>query len=67
MKNSNKTAQDAFERLQQARLGSLVEPTEEYLSELRAGLAAWSYEIDLAAVTLQRVVRDAENAEEEQG
>ena len=42
----NKTAQDAFERIQQAKISSLAySPTLEYLDALERELAKWAQEI----------------------
>jgi len=57
---SNRTRQDAYERVSQARLGSLVEPSEEYLSELRSQLYLWIDEANKALNVVGAVSDDAE-------
>lgn len=39
--DNNRTAQDARDRVVQARTGSLVDPTEKYLETLEAELVNW--------------------------
>jgi len=46
MTDQNKTAQDAFSRLNHARCGSLVAPEHEYLEALRNGLYLWIREVE---------------------
>jgi hypothetical protein len=41
----NKTAQDAFLRIQEARIGSMVDVTPEYVQALRINVAKWLAEI----------------------
>ena len=41
----NKTAQDAFDRIQEARIGSMVDVTPEYVQALRINVAKWLAEI----------------------
>jgi hypothetical protein len=48
----NTTPQDAFERVVQAQLGSLVEPTEAYLTALRQQLYLWIEAIGVAFVSI---------------
>ena len=42
---NNKTPQDAFERVVQAKMGSLVNASDEFLLSLNAQVQAWSQEI----------------------
>lgn len=55
-----KTKEDASERMSQARLGSLVEPTEEYLLELRRQGYNW---INLIEDTLAKIQLDKNESE----
>lgn len=45
-----KTKQDACYRVSTARIGSLVEPTEEYLLRLRQDLHDWLRRVDEALI-----------------
>ena len=47
MAEQNKTPDDAFKRMLAARMGYLVDATDEYLVSLQARLHAWADEIRL--------------------
>lgn len=58
----NNTRQDAFERVVQAKLGSLAEePTSEYLEGLRDQLYVWLREVEVKIET--SAIADAEARE----
>ena len=42
----NKTYQDAYERIIQAKIGSMVEASDDFLLNLKALLDTWSDEIE---------------------
>lgn len=46
---NNNTKQDALTRVGQARIGSLVEPSEEYILALRQEIFRWLEQIDTVA------------------
>jgi len=48
MKNQNQTRNDARFRITQARIGSLVKPSFDYLQALRQDLYAWIEDVDEA-------------------
>jgi hypothetical protein len=60
----NKTAQDAYNRVLQAKIGSVVDATPEYLQTLRTYVAQWVEQIDKHIAETRRL--QGNNAEWEQ-
>lgn len=62
-----KTREDAYARIAQAKIGSLVNPTEEYLMMLKNELYNWLEKVDEALIKMpSNEPKDQEEEQDEQ-
>lgn len=66
MNNANKTRQDAFERVVNAKMGSFVDASDEFLMSLNARVLEWSTEIARELARRVKAYEAAKAAREEE-